>query len=222
MLVIFDCDGVLIDSEAIFCTVDADALTGLGYPTTPAAISERFAGIPHRIAWKQLAEELKLSLPDDWVDKILRECDRRFNTELKAIVGAADAITAIRNQGHGTCVASSTELAALNANLERVGMLGHFTPNVFSVSQVKRSKPAPDVFLFAASQMGFDPGETVVIEDSVAGVTAAKRAGMKAVGFTGGGHAYELLHTRLLGAGADQVCSSMVEVVDLLAQQMSS
>ena len=219
MLVMFDCDGVLIDSEAIFCSVDAEALTGLGFPTTPAAISERFAGIPHHVAWKTLAEELNLSLPDDWVDTLLRECDRRFKTELKAVAGATEAIAAIRDRGHETCVASSTELSALRVNLERVGLLDHLTPNVFSVTQVKRPKPAPDVFLFAASQMGFDPHETVVIEDSVAGVSAAKRAGMQVIGFSGGGHAYELLNARLMDAGAGRVCSSMVEVVDFLVPQ---
>lgn len=138
MLVIFDCDGVLIDSEAIFCSVDAEALTALGYPTTASAISERFAGIPHQTAWRQLAEELRLNLPDDWVDNILRECDRRFATELRAIIGAADAVTTIRKHEHEVCVASSTELTALRDNLKRVEMLGHFSPNVFSVSQVKR------------------------------------------------------------------------------------
>ena len=85
----------------------------------------------------------------------------------------------------------------------------------------RRPKPAPDVFLFAASQMGFDPHETLVVEDSLAGVTAAKRAGMKVVGFSGGGHAYELLNARLMDAGADRVCFSMVEVVDSLAPQGS-
>jgi HAD superfamily hydrolase (TIGR01509 family) len=219
MLVIFDCDGVLIDSEAIFCSVDAEALTALGHPTTAAVISEKFAGIPHQTAWQQLAEDLRLNLPDGWVDDILRECERRFATELKAITGAADAITAIRKHGHEVCVASSTELTALCGNLGRVEMLGHFGRNVFSVSQVKRSKPAPDVFLLAASQMGFDPCDCIVIEDSVAGLTAAKRAGMKAFGFVGGGHAYEALRTRLLKAGADSVCSSMAEISERIAEK---
>jgi len=95
-------------------------------------------------------------------------------------------------------------------------MLDYVAPNVFSVSQVKRSKPAPDVLLFAASQMGFDPTDCVVVEDSVAGVTAAKRAGMRSLGFIGGGHAYDALQGRLLEAGALCICSSMAEIGDLI------
>ncbi len=92
----------------------------------------------------------------------------------------------------------------------------HVTPNVFSVSQVKRSKPAPDVFLFAASQMGFDPNDCIVVEDSVAGVTAARRAGMRSIGFVGGGHAYDALQARLSEAGAASICSSMAEIGDAI------
>lgn len=218
MLVIFDCDGVLIDSEAIFCTVDAEALTKLGYPTSASAISERFAGIPHRTAWQKLAEEHDLKLRDDWVDDILRECDRRFATELRAIAGTSEAITKIKNYGHEVCVASSTELTPLATNLERTGILRHVTPNVFSISQVKRPKPAPDVFLFAASQMGFDPSDCIVVEDSVAGVTAARRAGMRSIGFIGGGHTYNALQARLSEAGAASICSSMAEIGDLIGR----
>lgn len=212
MLVIFDCDGVLIDSEAIFCTVDAEALTRLGHPTTASEISERFAGVPHQTAWSQLSSELNLKLPENWVANLLLECDRRFQTDLAPIPGAANAIKAIFEGGDQVCVASSTELPSLRGNLDRAGLLTFVEPHVFSVSQVKRAKPAPDVFLYAASQMGFDPSETVVIEDSVTGVLAAKRAGMKVFGFTGGGHAYSSLASRLSEAGAVHVCRSMQEV----------
>lgn len=219
MLVIFDCDGVLIDSEAIFCAVDAEALTRLGHTTTAYEISERFAGVPHQTAWTQLSSELNLKLPENWVGDLLLECERRFQTELAPIPGAANAIRAILERGEQACVASSTELSSLRVNLDRAGLLTLIEPNVFSVSQVKRVKPAPDVFLYAASQMGFDPGETIVIEDSVAGVLAAKRAGMRVFGFAGGGHAYGSLASRLSQAGAAYVCSSMAEVTDRLSSQ---
>lgn len=189
MLVIFDCDGVLIDSEAIFCAVDADALSRLGHPTTASQISERFAGVPHRIAWTELAAEFDLLLPEDWIDNLLLECERRFQYELAPVPGAMSAVKTILEAGNQVCVGSSTELASLRSNLERIGLLTWFEPHVFSVSQVKRPKPASDVFLFAASQMGFDPADTVVVADSVTGVQAAKRAGMRVLGFRGGGHA---------------------------------
>lgn len=216
MLIIFDCDGVLIDSEAIFCAVDAEALTQLGHATTASEISERFAGVPHQTAWSHLSSELNLTLPANWVENLLRECDRRFQTELAPIPGAASAIKTIFERGNQVCVASSTELSSLRNNLDRVGLLTFVEPNVFSVSQVKRAKPAPDVFLYAASQMGFDPSETVVIEDSVTGVLAAKRAGMTVFGFTGGGHTYSSLASRLMQAGAACICTSMDGVADRL------
>ena len=220
MLVIFDCDGVLIDSEAIFCAVDAEALTALGHPTTAAEISERFAGVPHHVAWSQLASELNLNLPENWVANILLECERRFQTELTPIPGAVSAIKTIVGSGNHACVASSTEFANLRENLERAGLLTLIEPHVFSVSQVKRAKPAPDVFLYAASQMGFDPGETIVIEDSVSGVLAGRRAGMTVWGFTGGGHAYSALSSRLIQAGAENVCGSMDEIADCLPSEV--
>jgi len=216
MLVIFDCDGVLIDSEAIFCAVDAEALTRLGHPTTAATIAERFAGVPHRIAWGQLSTELNLKLPISWIDDLLLECQRRFPAELAAIRGAATAIKTIVERGHQVCVASSTELFNLHENLERTDLLPLLAPHVFSVEQVKRPKPAPDVFLFAASQMGVDPADTIVVEDSVAGVMAGKRAGMTVLGFTGGGHTYSSLASRLAAAGAEHVCGDMEQVVERL------
>ena len=95
----FDCDGVLIDSEAIFCAVDADALSRLGHPTAASHISERFAGIPHHVAWNQLSAELNLQLPEDWIGTILSECQRRFQSELVPIAGAVYTLKAISERG---------------------------------------------------------------------------------------------------------------------------
>jgi beta-phosphoglucomutase-like phosphatase (HAD superfamily) len=93
-----------------------------------------------------------------------------------------------------------------------------FDPHIFSVSQVKRGKPAPDVFLFAASQLGGDPSETIVIEDTVAGVTAARRAGMRPIGFTGANHAGDGMADRLMAAGAECVIESMSELERAIAR----
>jgi HAD superfamily hydrolase (TIGR01509 family) len=135
-------------------------------------------------------------------------------TELKAIAGAAAAIAMFQARGVGVCVASSTPLRGLRTNLQHVGLFDLLDPAIFSASQVKRSKPAPDVFLHAAAQMGFDPAQCVVVEDSVAGVTAARRAHMRVVGFTGAGHAYPEMGKKLLEAGASSVFSSMTEIPD--------
>lgn len=209
MLVIFDCDGVLIDSEVIFCAVDAAMLTELGHPTRPAEVSRRFTGIPHRDVWRILADEHGFALPDSLFERIQAECRRRFADELIAVPGVSETVQAVRHLGHEACVASSTHLDSLRRNLATAGLLELFGLDVFSASQVKRGKPAPDVFLYAASQMGADPADCLVVEDSVAGTMAARRAGMEVVGFTGGGHADDGLGDRLRAAGARDIHPTM-------------
>lgn len=217
MLVIFDCDGVLIDSEVIFCAIDSEALARLGHTVAPAEIARRFCGTPHHVAWSTLAAELGFTVEDSIIEEIKAESARRFVTELRAIPGAAEAIAAAAGLGHPPCVASSTGLPNLRRNLETAGLLPLVDPHVFSASQVKRGKPAPDVFLYAASQMGADPADCLVIEDSIHGVTAARRAGMKVVGFTGGGHADPELAQRLRAAGAGRSFATMTEIAVWLA-----
>ena len=123
----------------------------------------------------------------------------------------------LRGSPHPRCVASSTGLPLLRQNLDRTGLLPFFDPGVFSVTQVKRGKPAPDVFLYAASQMGADPSRCIVVEDSLAGVTAARRAGMDVIGFMGGGHSSPALRATLMQAGARRIAASAAELAPLLA-----
>lgn len=217
MLAIFDCDGVLIDSEVIFAAVDAAALARLGHEMTPADICRRFSGMPHRDMWDSLAAEFDLILPDGHLEAIRDECHRRFDAELMPIAGAGDALHSVRGAGLQVCVASSTRLESLRRNLQRTDLLDLVDPHVFSVSQVRRGKPAPDVFLYAASQIGVDPTDCLVIEDSVAGVTAAGRAGMRVIGFTGAGHADAELGARLSEAGAMAVCADMADVAGMVS-----
>jgi len=217
MLVIFDCDGVLIDSEVIFCDVDCEALARLGYVMAPSELARRFCGTPHHVAWTTLSAELGFAIPDQLIEEVKAECARRFETELKAIPGVADAIAAAGAFGHPPCVASSTGLPSLRRNLDIAGLLPRVDPHVFSASQVARGKPAPDVFLYAASQMGADPADCLVIEDSVFGVTAARRAGMRVVGFVGASHADAGLPQRLQAAGAGRIFETMAEITAWLA-----
>jgi HAD superfamily hydrolase (TIGR01509 family) len=217
MLVIFDCDGTLIDSEVIASAIDADALTRLGRPTTPAEFVTRFTGVPHREIWRQLEEELGRPLPEGFLDALKEVSIRRFAEELKVIEGVHDAVAAVDRLGVKRCIASSTGLESLRRNLATTDLLTTFDPHVFSASQCARGKPAPDVFLFAASQMGADPADCLVIEDSVAGVTAARRANMPVLGFTGGGHADDGLAGRLTQAGAAVVLSGMADLPRIIA-----
>lgn len=217
MLVIFDCDGTLIDSEIIASAIDADALCRLGRPTTPAEFSRAYTGIPHKEIWDRIERDMGVPLPDGFFEALKRESIRRFAEELQAVEGVHEAIEAVARLGLRSCIASSTYMDGLRRNLATTRLLDLFDPHVFSASQVARGKPAPDVFLYAASQMGADPADCLVLEDSVAGVTAARRAGMPVVGFVGGGHADEGLGERLREAGAATVLAAMAEVPGMVA-----
>lgn len=214
-LVIFDCDGVLINSEELASEICVDAVRELGLHLTPHQYADRYAGHPVNEIWRRVEEDCGQSLPDGFRERVDRQVRGRFETELAAITGVAKLL---ESSDRARCVASSSQLDLLKANLTRVALIHHFDPHVFSGSQVKRGKPAPDVFLFAASQMGADPERCLVIEDSMAGVTAARRAGMKALGFVGGGHASGVLHERLLSAGADHVFDNMDAITAHLAR----
>jgi HAD superfamily hydrolase (TIGR01509 family) len=222
MLIIFDCDGVLIDSEIVAARLEAEAITELGLPTTAEEICRRFAGTTTREVWATLERELGRPLPHGFFEAHLAHVRDVFSRDLEAIAGARAAVAAVAATGSPYCVASSTQLASLITNLGTAGLADLFDGNVFSASQVKRAKPAPDVFLFAASQMGADPADCVVVEDSVAGVTAARRAGMPVVGFLGGSHVTAGHDERLRAAGARAIFSQMSELAAVLAAQRAT
>jgi len=207
--IIYDCDGTLIDSEHIAGTVCAEALTALGYPMTMETFNARFTGVPSAKTWQILRQEIPFALPDDLNETIHAEMYRRFETELHAIDGAADAVAAI---GGKRAVASSTKLTRLRINLEMTGLAALFDPHIYSASQVARGKPSPDVFLYAASQIGVDPAHAIVIEDSVAGVTAGIRAGMRVIGFHGASNGVVGLEEKLAAAGAVTVIERMADL----------
>ncbi|MCE1234901.1 MAG: HAD-IA family hydrolase [Hyphomicrobiales bacterium] len=216
MLVIFDCDGVLIDSEIVAARLEAEAITELGLPTTAEEICRRFAGTTTREVWATLERELGRPLPQGFFEAHLAHVRDVFSRELEPIPGARAAVEAVAAAGASHCVASSTQLPALVANLGTTGLIDLFDGHVFSASQVKRPKPAPDVFLFAASQMGSDPADCLVIEDSVAGVTAAQRAGLPVVGFLGGSHITEGHGERLKAAGAEALFRNWTDLTAML------
>jgi HAD superfamily hydrolase (TIGR01509 family) len=204
--ILYDCDGTLIDSEMIAGEVCSAALASLGVTMDARTFIARYAGVPAAQTWEMLVAEYHLTLPEGFNADVNTQIHRRLAEELEAIPGTAEAVMAI---GGNRAVASSTGLYHLTKNLEKTGLAPLFAPHIYSASQVARGKPAPDVFLFAASQIGADPAETIVIEDSVAGVTAARRAGMHVIGFTGANHGAPDLPTRLAAAGAISVVGSM-------------
>jgi HAD superfamily hydrolase (TIGR01509 family) len=209
--IIYDCDGTLIDSEHIAGSVCAEALTSLGVPMTMEGFNTRFNGVPAARTWEILRGEIPVALPAGFNEAINAEIYRRFEEELHPIPGAAEAVEAI---GGKRAVASSTNLTRLRLNLEKTGLAALFDPHIYSATQVARGKPSPDVFLFAASQIGVDPAQAIVIEDSVAGVMAGLRAGMRVIGFHGASNGIADLDAKLVAAGALGVIQHMRELPD--------
>jgi HAD superfamily hydrolase (TIGR01509 family) len=170
-LIIFDCDGVLVDSEVISCRAHAETLTRHGYPITADQVLQRFLGVSDREARLIIEREMGRELPADFEAQVKEATLKFYAGDLKAIAGVADAIAAI---GLPKCVASSGTPEKIRHGLDCAGLYEQLAPHIFSAIQVKRGKPAPDLFLLAASQMRAAPERCVVIEDSVPGVTGAR------------------------------------------------
>ena len=180
--VIFDCDGVLVDSEPISNGVLAGMLTELGLPTTA---EESMAAHLGR-AWPSVAEiiEERLGRPldEDFRPRYVEGMLAAFERELEPVPGIAEALDAIDNP---SCVASSGTHEKMRMTLAHTGLLERFEGRLFSATEVASGKPAPDLFLYAAERMGWAPADCVVVEDSAAGVEAARAAGMRALGYAG-------------------------------------
>ena len=184
-LVIFDCDGVLVDSEVISCRAHSQMLTRHGYPITADQVLDRFLGVSDREARLTIEAELGRKLPDDFEVQVKQATLGSYADDLRAISNVDEAIAAI---GLPKCVASSGTPEKIRHGLTCAGLYDLLAPHIFSASQVKRGKPAPDLFLFAAEQMQIAPERCLVIEDSVPGITGARAAGMTVLGFFGGSH----------------------------------
>jgi HAD superfamily hydrolase (TIGR01509 family) len=185
-LVIFDCDGVLVDSEPIAIRVDQTILNRLGWSLSLDEIVERFVGRPHSFFTSEIEAHLGRPLPDDWETDYLPLYEAAFIAELVAVEGIADVLDVLNAIRLPTCVASSSSHVAIRRSLDLTGLRHHFDERIYSAQDVAHGKPAPDVFLFAAAGMGAVPRHCVVIEDSVHGVTAARAAGMRVLAFGGG------------------------------------
>jgi HAD superfamily hydrolase (TIGR01509 family) len=205
-LIIFDCDGVLVDSEVISCRTHAEMLTLHGYPISVEEVHDRFLGRSAREARLEIESELGRSLPDDLDIQLRAELYRSFAETLEAIPGIAQALDVI---SQAVCVASSGSPERIRTSLSLVNLHDRFVPNIFSAQQVQHGKPAPDLFLFAASQMQVPPTRCLVIEDSIPGVIAARAAGMAVLGFHGGSHCRPSTAAALRDAGATATFEDM-------------
>jgi beta-phosphoglucomutase-like phosphatase (HAD superfamily) len=214
-LVIFDCDGVLVDSEVISCRVHAETLTRHGYPITADQVLVRFLGVSDREARQTIESEMGRLLPQDFEAQIGHAALQRYASELTAIRYAGEAIDAI---GLPKCVASSGTHEKIRHGLTCAGLYDRLAPDIFSATQVERGKPAPDLFLFAAERMHATPARCVVIEDSVPGIKGARAAGMTVLGFHGGSHCRPGYDDTLKKAGATITFDDMRQLPDLIAQ----
>lgn len=201
-LIIFDCDGVLIESEIIATEIEARALSEIGFEITADGVARRFSGRPSPEVYAAVEAELGRPLPDRFEAEVDRQIIAAYRDELKPVRGAFETIAALDVP---ICVASSSTPSKLFTGLIEAGLVDLFYPNIFSTVLVERGKPEPDLFLFAAERMGAPPEHCLVVEDSPFGVRAGKAAGMRVIGFSGGAHCREGHADRLREVGADCV-----------------
>ena len=180
-LVIFDCDGVLVDTERITVRTEASVLTRLGWPMTEDEVVERFVG---RSAAHMHAEvEYRLGRPVDWQVEFEAPTRAALERDLVPVDGIVEVLDALSLP---TCVASSGSHDKMAFTLGRTGLWDRFAGRIFSADEVAHGKPAPDIFLYAAERMATGPDRCVVVEDSASGVAAARAAGMAVVAYAGG------------------------------------
>lgn len=182
-LMVFDCDGVLVDSETIANEVSAACLTEAGFPTTPQECRERYLGMTMRAMIADVADRFGRPVPDGWHADHNARLSARLAAEVTAIEGVETAIRALRAAGWQLAVASSSGHAKIDLNLGRTGLRTYFEGRIFSGQDVARGKPAPDVYLLAARTLGHDPATCTAVEDSPNGVRAAVAAGLRTFGY---------------------------------------
>lgn len=216
-LLIFDCDGVLVDSEPIANKILSETLTALGRPITARECLRTQVGRSLADILRETEALVGHVLPGNVADEMNARLFARFRRELRAIEGVAEALAALPGP---RCLASSSRPERIDLALSVTGLASSFQHR-FSAIQVAHGKPAPDLFLLAAHEMGAAPSRAIVIEDSVAGVVAARAAGMRAIGFVGGGHATSDLAARLKAAGAEHVIAVMRDLPATISSLLS-
>ena len=212
-LVIFDCDGVLIDSEPISAHIEAAVLGEHGIPIEPDEIHGRFMGATADAMYSTLADEHGVALPEDFAARVQDRLDEAFRADLRAVDGIHDALDRL---GRPRCVASSSDYQRLELTLQLVDLYDRLAPHVYSAQSVSKGKPAPDLFLYAARQMGVPPARCLVVEDSENGIRAGVSAGMTVVGFLGASHRGPGDRETLRAAGASHLVMHMRDLPELV------
>jgi len=206
LVIIFDCNGVLVDSEPIAAEVAAQEFQRVGIRVTPEIVARFFTGRRPADMFAEVEAATGQPLPANFSGIVTAATLKRFRAELRPIPHVQHALIWLRGP---KCVASSSAIERVRLSLETTGLLDFFEPNLFSATEVPQGKPAPDLFLHAARMTGVHPHDCIVVEDSPAGVAAAHAAGMTPIGFVGGGHANPHLGTQLTQAGARAIVLDM-------------
>lgn len=212
-LVIFDCDGVLIDSEHLAARAEARLFRRLGLDIDEDFIRTHHIGLSWASQMKHMQAHFAWQAPAGLKDLARSEINALFETDLKPIPGIARLLDRLATP---RCVASSSDPERLRYTLGLTGLHDLLAPHIFSATMVKNGKPAPDLFLHAAATMQAAPADCIVIEDSIPGVAAARAAGMQVIGFVGGSHAGPDLGARLRAAGAVHVMTDMDGIAGFL------
>lgn len=218
--IIFDCDGVLVDSEILGLDASAGYLRNHGFSWTPAQLVSMFTGYRDDVFAAKLTsayQELHGRSPGDDFFQGLVETRRSKRHLLTEVEGASGVL---KNIEHPMAVASSSRTEILESKMQRTALFDLFAPHIYSADRVEHGKPAPDIFLYTAAKLSVKPDKCVVIEDSANGVKAGKAAGMVVWGFLGGGHCFDGHADNLLEAGADRVVENFADLGRVLNIQV--
>jgi HAD superfamily hydrolase (TIGR01509 family) len=205
LLAIFDCDGVLVDSEPIAARLTAEAVSELGWPMSPELAKSEFLGDTFANIIRRVESRLGRSVPPDWPAQSQARLLAALERELTPVQGVRETLERLVSAGTTLAVGSQGSHEKMQLTLRVTGLLPFFEGRIFSATQVARPKPAPDLFLLAAGTLGFAPSQSVVIEDSTRGVKAALAAGMRVLGYTA-------------SVGRDAIVAAGAEPVDDMAQ----
>ena len=214
-LILFDCDGVLVDSEIIAAEVESKLLRESGFDITAEDMCIRFAGMDWKSILLTIEQESDIPISAQLIDKSEKLLDAALARRVKMIEGVRYALAKLSEQ---RCICSNSSSARLDLMLTKVGLKPFFEGHIYSAKDLgpDRTKPRPDIYLHGAKQFGVDPANCLAIEDSVHGIHAARAAGMRVIGFTGGSHTYPTHADRLTDAGAETVISRMVELPQMV------
>ena len=216
-LIIFDCDGVLIDSEALALEIEITSLKEIGLEFDIEKYQTRHLGTSATEFFREISvdyqKKFHTALPNDFREKVKARYKAAFSTKLLAMPGVNDTLSTII---YPMAVASGSSPYNLKQKLDLTKLSKYFNGHLYSSLQVKRGKPAPDLFLFVANRLNTKPSNCIVIEDSIKGIRAAVDAGMRAIGFTGGSHCLEGHSAGLVSEGAVSVVTHMKQLKDAL------